>query len=231
MGMRFIVDDVRLSFDGNDRPWSEQYILKRLEDLTQADQEWIRTHPGTPKLYRSGVRYLVPEQLDRQPTQQELDEIQRFHAARGAAQDEIDLHLAVATGVERFRQIPWIVEHGGGDCDNLAAWRAAELRELKIKANPGITSRWSGGRRIYHALVTIYLKDDRRIDEDPSLILGMGGEARRVDREQAIVNNITRHELIKADIDRQVAAGANGGPLYQWLDDLALVPPREVLSW
>lgn len=69
------------------------------------------------------------------------------------------------------------------NCDNVATWRSAELRELGIGACPFITwRRRPDGGMTYHVLVRW---PDNTL-EDPSLILGMGGEARAPDRAEEI---------------------------------------------
>jgi hypothetical protein len=67
------------------------------------------------------------------------------------------------------------------NCDNVAAWRAAELRELGISARPYITWRQrADGGTTYH--VVVLFPDGTH--EDPSLLLGMGGAARAADRAE-----------------------------------------------
>lgn len=74
-------------------------------------------------------------------------------------------------GYEDFAIIPAIIARGWGDCDDLAPWRCAELREQGEKAK--IRIQWKkdaiSGTKLYHIVV-------RRADgsiEDPSRILGM----------------------------------------------------------
>jgi hypothetical protein len=66
---------------------------------------------------------------------------------------------------EIWKDIPTTLKAGGGDCEDLAAWRCAELRFAGIAARPYI--KWR--KKQHHALV---LLPDGRI-EDPSLALGM----------------------------------------------------------
>ena len=80
--------------------------------------------------------------------------------------------------IEEWQDIRHILERGEGDCEDLACWRAAELRHAGIKAGPYIKWHSNGrGGVMYHALVRW---PDGRI-EDPSLALGMrnGKEPRR----------------------------------------------------
>lgn len=70
---------------------------------------------------------------------------------------------------ENWRDIPNIISRKEGDCEDLAAWRVAELRLLGINARPYIRWRKVGDTMRYHALV---LLPDNRV-EDPSEALGM----------------------------------------------------------
>jgi len=84
---------------------------------------------------------------------------------------------------EEFADIVRVLKRGWGDCDDLAAWRVAELLEegkpaqLKIKwrVNPR-----TGEVRLFHALVRrnpVWDAQRRRFKgptEDPSRRLGMG---------------------------------------------------------
>jgi hypothetical protein len=73
--------------------------------------------------------------------------------------------------IESFDTIPVVLARKWGDCDDLAAWRAAELFVLGIKAHPIVvetpTSR--AGNRRWHCLVHHVSKGV----EDPSVKLGM----------------------------------------------------------
>jgi hypothetical protein len=76
---------------------------------------------------------------------------------------------------EDFSSIPVVISRGWGDCDDVVAWRIAELRQagesakVRLKWEPDLTR----AVRMYHVMV-------RRADgsiEDPSLLLGMGNHA------------------------------------------------------
>jgi hypothetical protein len=73
-------------------------------------------------------------------------------------------------GTEEWQDILDTITRGYGDCEDLAAWRVAELRMLGIRAKPYIRYKRRGGRLVYHVLV---LLPSGRL-EDPSLRLGMG---------------------------------------------------------
>jgi len=63
-------------------------------------------------------------------------------------------------------------DRGWGDCEDLAAWRAAELRmageDARADCYPSRVR--ADGSRVWHAVV---VREDGTV-EDPSLILGMG---------------------------------------------------------
>lgn len=70
-------------------------------------------------------------------------------------------------GFERFAPIPLILAAGSGDCDQLAPWRAAELRVRHgIKALPEVRQF---GDRLFH----VYVRLPNGKAEDPSAHLGM----------------------------------------------------------
>jgi hypothetical protein len=98
-----------------------------------------KTKKSVPPLYRSGVRY-------------------RREGPPAAGQPRL----------ERFQTIPEVLKRKYGDCEDLAAWRVAELRMSGIRAVPWIVQP---GKRLYHVQVKY---PDGRI-EDPSKKLGMKG--------------------------------------------------------
>lgn len=70
-------------------------------------------------------------------------------------------------GCEHFAPIPVVLAAGSGDCDQLAPWRAAELRVRHgIKAMPEVRQM---GPALFHVFVRY---PDRRV-EDVSARLGM----------------------------------------------------------
>jgi len=71
----------------------------------------------------------------------------------------------VKQGIEQFDNVLTVLARGHGDCDDLVAWRVAELRERDEPATVRVV--WPKGTRRFHAQV-------RRADgsyEDPSRIL------------------------------------------------------------
>lgn len=77
-------------------------------------------------------------------------------------------HPSVGISVENFDSIPSVLARLAGDCDQLAAWRAAELQERGVKARAVPTLIRS---RLMHVIV-VYPDGSK---EDPSKRLGMKG--------------------------------------------------------
>lgn len=70
-------------------------------------------------------------------------------------------------GMERFKTIPGVLEAGNGDCDQLACWRAAELRvRHKVQALPEVI-------RISEGLWHVFVVMPDGTAEDVSAHLGM----------------------------------------------------------
>lgn len=69
-------------------------------------------------------------------------------------------------GRERWQLAPQTYEAGVGDCEDLATWRAAELRLAGVDARPYVYR--SGPRQLH---VVVATPDGI---EDPSRVLGMG---------------------------------------------------------
>lgn len=79
-------------------------------------------------------------------------------------------------GCEDWDTIPVMLRRGWGDCEDLAAWRVAELVLRGVQARPAI--RWKPrrvGGTLFHIVVRL---PDGRI-EDPSRRLGMGTPSAR----------------------------------------------------
>jgi hypothetical protein len=207
--LRFILHDLTLFGDGDDVERARKALCWFMEGLVQRNIDYLKSNPSTPRLYKSGVRYQVPMQFDG-----DCEEVKVLREALGSkARSEanvahvLDLVQAVLGG-ERFRDIGRIIENGGGDCDNLACWRVAELRQCGIEARPFMThrTRFDGGTT-YHALVLWppvnelgrignKAPDHLWTTEDPSLLLGMGGAERADDRAEEIRKNNERCDLL-----------------------------------
>lgn len=84
-----------------------------------------------------------------------------------------DAHETCSSCEDLWWDIPVVLSHGYGDCEDLAAWRLAELWMQGIPARAHVTSALLGqGNTLYHVQVML---PDGQI-EDPSRILGMGTE-------------------------------------------------------
>lgn len=120
-------------------------LLAVLELIVALNRLWLRerrtARRGVPiSIYQAGVRY------------------------KREARDP-------ATGMRRedWRTYPEILEHGSGDCEDLATARVAELRERGINAKPWLMKNG----RMWH--VQVMLPDGTV--EDPSAAMGMRGSA------------------------------------------------------
>jgi len=81
-------------------------------------------------------------------------------------------------GTEEWQDIPTTLERGFGDCEDLAAYRCAELRNEGVKAMPYIKWRLVNGSYRFHALLKWpdTIVNGRKVKgrvEDPSRRLGM----------------------------------------------------------
>lgn len=158
-----------------------------LEALTQRDQDYLKHRPETPRLYESGVYWEAPKQFEG-----DCEEVMVLKRALGAAARDRDVSkvlqkIQAVFGGEHFCDIGVILELGAIDCDGLACWRAAELRQAGIPARAMMTKRSRfGGGTTYHALVLWppFGSTPYESSEDPSLLLGMGGADRAADRAE-----------------------------------------------
>ena len=196
--MRHVNYDLDLDFDTPEGRWrSEQILLWLMMSLTLRNFWFLLDNPDYPKLYDSDMVYLLPEQLEKAPTRKQINQLRSFlKTTMRMTDDEAQHHLDLAQGVEIFRDIPRMAEHGGGDCDNWACARAAEICAAAFrigatcKARPYLVWREEGNRMIYHAKV---MHGDGS-DEDPSIIMGMGGEDRAADRLEECRKNYERYD-------------------------------------
>lgn len=72
-------------------------------------------------------------------------------------------------GTEIWKPAPRVFSDRFGDCEDLAAWRAAELRAAGEEGARAIAIRIRSGSRVWHAVVQRATGDI----EDPSVALGM----------------------------------------------------------
>lgn len=81
-------------------------------------------------------------------------------------------------GREDFKAVPAILRDGHADCEDLAAWRVAELLESGENARV-VIKKWeipTGRDRPFYQYHILCRRADGRL-EDPSAILGMKGKA------------------------------------------------------
>lgn len=108
---------------------------------------WLQAHPQTPDLYNAGVTY-KPERRRINPNTGKPSEYG-----------------------EEWQTIPWVIYRGYGDCEDLGAWRAAELRaKYHVKATPFIKMRRMPDG-YWRAHVVVRWPNGQI--EDPSAKLGM----------------------------------------------------------
>lgn len=224
--LRWVVFDTTMFHNKDDAERTQKNVMWLLEALTQRNQEYLKQRPNTQRIYRSGIRYMSPQQFIG-----DVNEVAVLKTALGKMASQPSVKRALETvqdvlGGERFRDIGRIIENGGGDCDNLSCWRAAELRQAGIKASPYMTNRMrADGGTTYHALVVWpSLRDlvrdgllteesirgrsdvDFKTTEDPSLLLGMGGVRRSYDRNEELRKNKERCELFQESKKPDAAA-------------------------
>lgn len=132
--------------------FSRDAITAGVTGLMLMDIAWLKHYPNTPKLYQSGVIY-VPEARREIPTK------------AGWPKEKCIVEYG-----EDWLTIPAVLKAKKGDCEDLAAWRAAELRQRGVNATPYIKIRkLPNGAFRAHAVVKL---PDGTI-EDPSAKLGM----------------------------------------------------------
>lgn len=198
--LRYILYDTTTFGAGESRALAERSIMWSLEALTQRNQVYLKANPSTVRLYRSGVVWSAPKQLSGDVP--EVDVLKRALGSKLRQRDVRDVvdKVQEVFGGETFCDIGRILERGEIDCDGLACWRVAELRQAGIPARPFMTSRERlGGGTTYHALVIWppIGPCNYETSEDPSLLLGMYQPQRKDDREREIQKNKERYDILK----------------------------------
>lgn len=196
----------RLAFDTPEiRAQSEKILVQLMGLVCRINFLYLLQNPDTKPLYDSGVVYTPPDQVDR-PVIDKKKLIQVFKILRDMGL-EPDVGIMVGRlvrGPEVFLDIPWLYARGKGDCNELVPVRIAELWRAGIKASPKLV--WpepnSRGGLTYHVIV----QWPDGSGEDPSLILGMGGEARKPDRAEEIRKNKERWDNFMQAAKRLVVA-------------------------
>lgn len=121
-------------------------VLGLVRALVDINVAYLKAHPETPGLYESGVIYRQQQTV-----------------------------AGAYTGIDMWWDIPQVLSQGEGSCEDLAAWRVAELQirgkgSLQRNARPFVHSKSAlNGDTVYHVVV----KDPEGREEDPSVLLGM----------------------------------------------------------
>lgn len=126
--------------------FSQMALQAGVVGLMLQDCAWLYMFPNTPRLYEAGVIY-KPEK-------------------RQVTKDGKVIEYG-----EDWATIPVVMQYGYGDCEDLGAWRAAELRiRDNIKAQPIVRVRKlpTGAWRAH-----VMVKWPNGKIEDPSAKLGM----------------------------------------------------------
>lgn len=118
MALQHILFDLNLFPNEAERASSQKRVLWLLQALMNCDRLYLREHPETPLIYQSGIKYKVPEQFE-QANLPEVAAVRAYLRKKGAPGDVTDAFNTLADQVgagEHFREIPRILENGGGDC-------------------------------------------------------------------------------------------------------------------
>ncbi len=132
-------------FNANNREIANQYLRVLLDSLVSIAVIYFRTHPAAPRLYGGKFRYIRED-----PTSRD---------------DQI--------GPEDWQSPAETIKRGGGDCEDLAAYRVGEL--IVFEKIPAFAQFFWKDRpdngSTYH--IVVQHKASGKI-EDPSKQLGMG---------------------------------------------------------
>lgn len=198
--LKYVLFETSLFAPGESSDDAETDLNWMLEALVQRDQDYLKYHPETPALYKSGVIWEAPKQFAG-----ECPEVHMLRQALGDAAKQRDVSKVLekiqqVLGGEYFADIGVILRNGKHDCDGLACWRTAELRQAGIPARAMMTKRKRGdGGMTYHALVMWppFGSTPYESSEDPSRILGMGGPDGASDRDEELRKNADRCKDIR----------------------------------
>lgn len=115
--LRHVLFDLSLFNDEQDRANSQKRVLALLQALTYCNQLYLRNNPETPLIYKSGIKYKVPQQFEKDDTS-EVGVLRQYLERQGAPREVWQALHSVngMVGGEKFRDISRIIENGGGDC-------------------------------------------------------------------------------------------------------------------
>jgi hypothetical protein len=152
--LRYVLFDTTCFDRADDREQTEKDLIWFMQSLVQRNQDYLRQRPSTPRLYKSGVKWSAPKQLGGDVEEvQILSKALGWQVRRGEIRRILDKMQEVFGG-EHFCDIGRILDLGEIDCDGIACWRVAELRQAGIQAQPFMTCRERpDGGTTYHALV------------------------------------------------------------------------------
>jgi len=223
--MRDLHISASLKFDTPEEKADSEEILIRLMGLnSKLDLMYLRKNPQTPPLYDSGVVYTPPDQADGRPPLQkdDLKALLKLLRKMGSDPETALMIVRMLKGIEIFLDVPALLRRGKGDCNELVPLRVAELWNVGIAASPLLVCEDnSRGGKSYHAIV---LWPDGS-SEDPSLILGMGGQDLADLRRQECQKNFERWQNYIDAARRLIAAeGVSPDIIGRQIDQMGLVP-------
>jgi hypothetical protein len=154
-------------------------VLYRMLGISTSVKRWDE-HGG---LGSHPIYHVIPRERTREGYAERRDKA--FARVRGVRDDGIELCADIETDSGKF----WLPESDVlvHNCEDLAAWRAGELRAAGVKADPVLKWRWVDRREALAAglpikgdadglwLVHCLVRFPDGTIEDPSKILGMGG--------------------------------------------------------
>lgn len=219
--MRSILLDVPLPFQNAEQcRQSEETLLRLLGAIAAWNLIYLKSHPSTPLLYESGVRYALPEQMaEGRLAPEKLAQLKSFLADIGADAETVAMIVRFASGMEIFRTIPTLYARKRGDCDNLVCARVAELWRVGVLASPWlIYEKNEIGGRTYHAQVR---HPDGTI-EDPSRILGMTCPAE--EKQLEVQKNVARQQQLVEVGKLLIETGATPATVGAIIDAHGYVP-------
>lgn len=230
MSMRDIHFGVKLDFNTPEECEDSEDVLLRLLGVNcRMNKAYLRKNPKTPLLYKSGITYAPPDQLDGRPplTPARAKKLIKVLKEIGSDPETARMVLEMVRGMEIFLDIPGLYRRGKGDCNELVPVRVAELWMEGRAASPYLVKeRNNRGGFTYHAIV---LHPDGS-HEDPSMILGMGGKSHEHLRKQEIYKNVLRWDDAMTDALELVQQGAmSPDAAMQHVEMLGYLPSNETM--